>query len=98
MLDLTGISRKPTQMVWACVWLDETGHPRRSRLVIMERDPNAKERGYSAKTYMEALTKGLLPYYRRSQLFVQDNADIHWSHAVAAFFREHHITSIVWLA
>jgi hypothetical protein len=60
-------------MVWACVWLDEKGHPRRSKLVIMERDPDAKKRGYSAKSYMEALKKGLLPHYRRSQLIMQDS-------------------------
>ena len=98
MLDPIGTSRKPAQMVWACVWLDERGHPRRSKLVIMERDPNAKKRSYSAKSYIEALTKGLLPHYRRSHLFMQDNAGIHRSRAVAAFFREHHITSIVWPA
>jgi hypothetical protein len=43
MLDPTRTSRKPAQMVWACVWLDERGHPRRSKLVIMKRDPNAKK-------------------------------------------------------
>jgi hypothetical protein len=59
------------------VWLDERGVARRSKLVIMERDPEAKKRGYSAKSYMEALTKGLLPHYRRSQLFMQDGAGIH---------------------
>jgi transposase len=78
--------------------VDERGHPRRSKLVIMERDPDAKKRGYSAKSYMEALTKGLLPHYRRSQLFMQDNAGIHRSRAVANFFRDHHITSIIWPA
>jgi transposase len=80
------------------MWLDERGHPRRSKLVIMKRDPNAKKRGYSAKSYMEALTKGLLPHYRHSYLFMQDNTGIYQSCAVAAFFREHHITSIVWPA
>ena len=60
--------------------------------------PTQKKRGYSAKSYIEALTKGLLPHYRRSHLFMQDNAGIHRSRAVAAFFREHHITSIVWPA
>jgi transposase len=67
-------------------------------LIIMERDPNAKKRGYSAKSYIEALTKDLLSHYRRSQLFMQDNAGIHRSRAVAAFHQEHHITSILWPA
>ena len=47
---------------------------------------------------MEALTKGLLPHYRRSQLFMQDNAGIHRSRAVAAFHIEHHINTIKWPA
>ena len=98
MLDPTGTSRKPAQMVWACVWLDEHGHPQRSKLVIMEHDPDAKMQGYSAKSYIQALKKGLLPHYRCSQLFMQDNAGIHWSRAVAAFHQEHHITSIRWPA
>jgi hypothetical protein len=55
-------------MVWACVWLDERGRLRRSKLVIIECDSDAKKRGYSAKSYMEALTKGLLPHYRRTKL------------------------------
>jgi transposase len=98
MLDPVGTSRKPAQMVWGCVWLDERGVARRSKLVIMERDPDAKKRGYSAKSYMEALTKGLLPHYRRSQLFMQDGAGIHRSRAVIAFHQEHHINAIVWPA
>jgi transposase len=83
-------------MVWASVWLDKRGRPRRSKLVIMKRDPQAKKKGYSSKSYMEVLTKGLLPHYRRSQLFMQDNAGIHTSHAVRAFILRHHINTIVW--
>jgi transposase len=83
-------------MVWASVWLDKRGRPRRSKLVIMKRDPQAKKKGYSSKSYMEALTKGLLPHYRRSQLFMQDNAGIHTSHAVRAFILRHPINTIVW--
>jgi hypothetical protein len=33
---------------------------------MIDCNPNAKRRGYSAKSYIEALIKGLLPYYRRS--------------------------------
>jgi hypothetical protein len=36
---LTG--RQPAQIVWGCIWLDESGMPRRSDLVIIERDPNS---------------------------------------------------------
>ena len=85
---------QPAQIVWACIWLDEQGRPRRSKLVIMERDPDAKHNGYSAQSYIKALRKGLLPYYRRSQLFMQDNASIHTAHATRAFLAKHRITII----
>jgi hypothetical protein len=41
MITAVGTSRKPQQMVWAAIWLDERGRPRRSKLVIMNRDPDA---------------------------------------------------------
>ena len=85
MISEHGTSRKPAQMVWASIWLDERGRARRSNLVIMERDSDAPRGGYSAQSYIKALTKGLLPYYRRSQLFMQDGAGIYRSRAVAAF-------------
>ena len=62
MITLSGTGQAPQQMVWAAIWLDERGRPRRSNLVIMERDPQANKRGYSAQSYIEALTKGLLPH------------------------------------
>jgi transposase len=96
MVTEVGTSRKPAQMVWASVWLDERGQARRSKLVIMDRDPDAKRQGYSSQSYMQALTKGLLPYWRRSQLFMQDNAPIHKSRVVRAFLDEHHINTIDW--
>jgi hypothetical protein len=48
--------------VWAIIWLDERGRLGRSKLVIMNRDLDALKRSYSAKSYIDALTKGLLPY------------------------------------
>ena len=36
---------KPVQMVWASIWLDKCGRPRRSPLVIMERDSDAPRGG-----------------------------------------------------
>jgi hypothetical protein len=70
-------SCKPAQMVWGSIWVDERGRARRSNLVIIERDFDAPRRGYSAQSYIEALTKGLLPHWRRSHLFMQDGAGIH---------------------
>jgi hypothetical protein len=60
----------------------------------MERDPNALHGRYSAYSYIKALRKGLLPYYRQFQLFMQDNASIHTAHAARAFLAEHGITTI----
>jgi hypothetical protein len=57
-------------------------------MVIMERDSNAPRSGYSAQSYMEALTKGLLPYWRRSHLFMQDGAGIHRARVIKSFFQQ----------
>jgi transposase len=62
----------------------------------MDRDPHTKKKGYSSKIYMDALAKGLLPHYRRSQLFMQDNAGTHTSYVVRAFLLRHHINTIAW--
>jgi hypothetical protein len=96
MITEVSTSRLPAQMVWGAIWLDERGRPRRSLLVIMERDPDALRNGYTARSYIAALEEGLLPYYRQSQLFMQDNARIHTSRAVRAFMAEHYITVMNW--
>jgi hypothetical protein len=62
----------------------------------MNRDPQAKKQGYSSQSYMQALTKGPFTHWRRSQLFMQDNASIHKSKVVCAFFTEHRINTIEW--
>lgn len=96
MLTEVSTSRKPAQMVWGCIWLDERGHPRGSKLVIMERDSDAPSGGYSDRSYIDTLKKGLLLRYRRSQYFMQDNAGIHTSRKVRAFMERHHINVIDW--
>jgi transposase len=85
-------------MVWASIWLDERGRARRSPLVIMERDSDAPRGGYSAQSYKQALTKGLLPHWRRSQLFMQDNARVHTAAVTRHFLNQHHIKPIDWPA
>jgi len=96
MISEISTSRKPAQMVWASVWLDERGRPRRSKLIIMQRDFNAPKGGYSTQSYIETLKQGLLPHWRRSQLFMQDNARIHTSRAARAWLTSKHITPIQW--
>jgi hypothetical protein len=76
MISEVSTSHKPTQMVWGSIWIDRCGRAQRSRLVIMERDLDAPRRGYSTQGYIKALRKGLLPYWRHTQLFMQDNASI----------------------
>lgn len=95
---ITGVAtgKQPAQMVWGCIWIDERGRGRRSPLVIMERSNDALRRGYNSQSYIRALTRGLLPHWRRSYLFVQDNASIHTSGATRGFLANHHIHPINW--
>lgn len=55
-------------MVWGAIWLGG-----RSELVVMEREveinPTSKKRGYTAISYISALEKGLIPYYKPSSIF-----------------------------
>jgi transposase len=96
MITQLSTSRPPAQMVWGSIWLDQRGRPRRSPLIIMERDPDAPRNGYTAKSYIKALRQGLLPHYRRGQLFQQDNARIHTAAATRAFLARHGIRTINW--
>jgi transposase len=54
------------------------------------------KKGYSSKSYIEALNKGLLPHWQHSHAFMQDNAHIHTMRAAMAFLRSHGITPITW--
>jgi hypothetical protein len=54
-----------SQMVWAGIWLGG-----RTELIIMERDEDSRSRrGYTAKSYIETLEKGLLPFYAPRIIF-----------------------------
>jgi hypothetical protein len=94
MIFEVGTSRKPAQMVWASIWVDERECARKSDLVIMDRDFNTPKHGYSSQSYLKALRKGLLPYWRHTQLFMQDNARIHTSRVVRQFLTDHYINTI----
>jgi hypothetical protein len=96
MISEIGTSHKPAQMVWASIWVDERGCARKSDLVIMDCDFNAPKHGYSSQSYLEALRKGLLPYWHPTQLFMQDNARIHTSRVVQQFLMDHYINTITW--
>ena len=76
-----------SQMVWAGIWLGG-----RTPLVIMDRDEDSpSRRGYTAASYIQALEKGLLPFYQPSQVFQQDNARIHTAVLSKEWFETHGI-------
>lgn len=83
-----------SQMVWAGIWLGG-----RTKLVIMERDKDSPSgRGYTAKSYIEALEKGLLPIYTPGIVFQQDNAKIHTALVIQEWFETHGIYVESWPA
>lgn len=88
-----GGSSRPqiTIMVWAAIWKGG-----RSPLVIMTRDVNARKRGFTSQSYIQALQEGLIPFYDETCHFMQDNAPIHGSAAVEAFLLNHKISILEW--
>jgi hypothetical protein len=53
-----------SQMVWGGIWLGG-----RTDLIIIERDKDSKRNGYSARSYIWALEKGLIPFYTPGTIF-----------------------------
>src|SRR5690606_20885409 len=64
----------------------------------MERDPDAKRQGYSAKSYLRTLEEGLLPHYDETRHFQQDNAGIHRAAVVEGWLQQKGISWIEWPA
>lgn len=46
-------------------------------LLIMRRDPTAKSKEYTAKSYLTISYDGLLPIYEPDMIYQQDGAPIH---------------------
>jgi transposase len=84
-------------MVWGMVWQrdDESGM---SPLIFCEGDPDSARKGFTSARYMEVLEEGLVPLYEAGDLFMQDNARIHRSHAVRDFLESKGIWTIKWPA
>ena len=60
-------------MVWAGIWIGG-----RIDLIIIERDEESRSgRGYTAKSYILTLEKGLILIYTPDLVFQQDNATIY---------------------
>jgi hypothetical protein len=64
--------------------------------VIIERDPKSPCNGYSARSYVKTLERGLLPFYKPGEIFMQDNARIYTAHIVQEFFISHSIHVMDW--
>jgi len=62
----------------------------------MSRDFDAKKHGYSAQTYIETLTEGFPPHWKRFQLFMHDNAPIHKARATLRWLEERKIETFMW--
>ena len=58
----------------------------------MDRDEDSpSQRGFTKISYIQALKKGLLPFYQPSQVFQQDNAKIHTAVLTKEWFKTHGI-------
>ena len=80
-------------MVWGAIWREG-----RSPLVFLERDENSPRKGYSARSYIKVLEKGLRPYYNGTRHFQQDNAKIHIAKASIRWLMDHGIELWDWPA
>ena len=69
------------------VWGGIGGTVGRTELIIMTRDEESANTGYTAVSYTETLEQGLLPVYN-SECFVQDNAPNHTAGFTKAWFEE----------
>ena len=96
MIEAVPTGRQPARMVWASIWIGRGGVPGRSPLVIMQRDETRRRAGYTAWSYLEALEEGLLPHYRRGQLFMADNAPIHTARISKRWLKDHRVKTIDW--
>lgn len=77
-------------MVWAGVFGNGL-----TDLLIMRRDPTAKAKGYTAKSYLTILRDGLLPIYEPDMIYQQDGAPIHTAKITKQWFKDHGIVYII---
>jgi transposase len=64
----------------------------------MERNPDALRCGYSSQSYIETLQEELLPHYRWSQLFMQNNAHVQILRAMRMWLALKRVWTIDWPA
>lgn len=57
----------------------------------MDQDELSSRGGYSIKSYLKSLEKGLISFYKPGKIFQQDNTRIHVSKEVQEWFKSHGI-------
>lgn len=67
-------------------------------MAIMERDLESKGKGFTARSYQQALGEVLQDNYRPGTFFQQDNAKIHVARTTRDWFEERGIWVIDWPA
>jgi hypothetical protein len=90
MIETFSKGKQACAMVWGAICEAFTGSAS-YQLVVMKMNLTAKNNGYTAWAYQEALIGGLLPEYRKVHTFVQDNASIHTAGITRIWLRDHFI-------
>ncbi|KAI1676019.1 Transposase [Pyrenophora tritici-repentis] len=62
----------------------------------MTRDVSANRRGYTARSYIQALEEGLLDNYSPGEWFMQDNAPIHTATHSRDWLEDHGVATMDW--
>ena len=65
-------------------------------MMIMERDSLTPNNGFTHRSYLDVLEKGLMPFYKPGQIYQQDNAPIHKTPEVQRWFESHGIWVMDW--
>lgn len=60
----------------------------------LSRDETAAKRGYTTRSYIDALEDGLRPLYKEADIFQQDGTRIHTSVEAKRWFLRHKVTLI----
>src|SRR5689334_2053829 len=78
-------------MIWASFWGGG-----RSNVVLMERDSEAKKKGYSSRSYLAVLEDQIPRCWEPGRIFMQDNAPIHNAKIVKEYFENMAIPVLEW--
>ena len=78
-------------MIWGAIWIRG-----RSDVVLLERDPDAPHRGYSAISYLDILDEQLPTIYEPGMIFMQDNAPIYTARLIKNWLEDNGIDVLPW--